>query len=202
MVHPRDKPLGKPDPDGGAERRPIGAKGPEAAEPSPLLPGCRRSCLADHRAHLEDEAVTAPPIRRRTRAENTHPSPEVGAGAVSFDRESGTVPLLIERLKAHPRFQELGLTKDPGEALLSVLCSLWRNLSLRHFDILRGLLPADVDLLVAECTLPHGRHKRPETFVMESFLDDITEHLGISRAHRGQCRSVPARRAHPGGRIH
>jgi hypothetical protein len=75
-------------------------------------------------------------------AENTHPSHEVEAGAVNSGRESGTVPQLIERLKAHPRFQELGLAKDPGETLLAVLCSLWRNLSLGHFDILRGVLPA------------------------------------------------------------
>lgn len=123
-------------------------------------------------------------------AENPHPSPEAEAGTVISDRESGAVPRLIERLKAQPRFQELGLAKDPGVALLSVLCSLWRNLSLQQFDLLRGLLPADFDLLVAECTLPHGRHKRPETFVMEPFLDDLSEHLGISRAQALTVASV------------
>jgi uncharacterized protein (DUF2267 family) len=123
-------------------------------------------------------------------AENTHSSDEVEAGAVSFDRESGNVPRLIERLKAHPRFQEVGLTKDPGEVLLAVLCSLWRDLSLQQFDVLRGVLPADLDLLVAECTLPHGRRKRPETFVMGAFLDDLSEHLAISRAHAPTVASV------------
>jgi hypothetical protein len=93
-------------------------------------------------------------------------------------------------MKAHPRFQELGLTRDPGETLLSVLCSLWRNLSLQNFDVLRGLLPADLDLLVAECTMPHGGRKRPETFVMDSFLDDLSEHLGVSRAQALTVSSV------------
>lgn len=123
-------------------------------------------------------------------AENTHSSHEAEAGAVSSSRDSSTVPQLVERLKAHPRFQELGLAKDPEETLLSVLCSLWRSLPLQHFDILRGLLPTDLDLLVAECTLPHGRRKRPETFVMESFLDDVSEHLGISRAQALTVASV------------
>ena len=48
-------------------------------------------------------------------AENTHPSHEAPAEAVSIDRESGTVPRLVESLEAHPRFQALGLAKDSGE---------------------------------------------------------------------------------------
>jgi hypothetical protein len=63
-------------------------------------------------------------------------------------------------------------------------------MSLGHFDILRGVLPADLDLLVAECTLPHGRRTRPETFVMEAFLDDLSEHLGISSAQALTVASV------------
>lgn len=123
-------------------------------------------------------------------AENTHPSHEAPAEAVGFEGESGTVPRLIESLEAHPRFQALGLAKDSGEILLSVLCSLWRNLSLQHFDVLRGLLPADLDLLVMECTVPHGGRKRPETFVMEMFVDDLSEHLGIARVEALTVASV------------
>ena len=29
--------------------------------------------------------------------------------------------------------------------------------------------------------MPHGKSKRPETFVMEMFLDDLSEHLGLAR---------------------
>ncbi len=108
--------------------------------------------------------------------EHTEPSREFPL----HDMEA-QIRLLFQELKDSAPLRSLGLAERAQEVTQSVLCALWRNTPLPQLDIIRGLLPAGIDLMFVSCERPHRRHNPPEEFQQDSFLEDLSEHLQLPR---------------------
>lgn len=113
-------------------------------------------------------------------AENVEYPPEPGTRAYGADLET-PLRMLIDSLRNSEKLRGLGLTGDVVPVVRSVLCALWRNMSLPELDVLRGVLPASIDLMFASCDLPHGRRAPPRIFDRAGFETDVAEHLTLPR---------------------
>lgn len=113
-------------------------------------------------------------------AENIEPPQEAGAGTTESELDELETRALFDALRGSGQLRSLGLTDNVGETVQAILCALRRNLRLDQVDIIRGLLPGNVDLIFATCERAHGRRSVPKEFQRDLFLDDLAEHLRIS----------------------
>jgi len=120
-----------------------------------------------------------------------HVGPSTEAGPLTNRDLEGEARSILENVRNDEQFRALGLSVGPEDAVRAVLCAAWRNLPLRQLDELRSLLPACIELMFGNCELPaHARHSAPRTFVRDTFIHDVAEHLGVTD---GQALTVATR---------
>ncbi|XXF76136.1 DUF2267 domain-containing protein [Myxococcaceae bacterium GXIMD 01537] len=114
-------------------------------------------------------------------AENTEQSPGTGGATTEAGLDAEQTQVILEGLRGSERLRSLGLADKSEEVLRAVLCGLWRNLPMSQFDILQGMLPGGIDVLVGTCERHRGRAPKSELYRHDAFLDDVGAHLGLTR---------------------
>ncbi len=113
-------------------------------------------------------------------AENVGQYPEADFKVTTADREEESRSF-VEALRRSEGLRALGLADKAPEVARVALCSLWRNTPAQELDVIRGQMPPGVELMLASCGRPHGRHEPPDIFLLDNVVNDVAEHLSLPR---------------------